>query len=106
MARGGKREGAGRKAGKVAKKTTLRKLVVERAVEALGGKTPLDVMLEAMKHEYERGGAVAAVEHAKAAAPYVHPRLANIDANVQGDFIVEVKRFAPAPDDEPAAGET
>jgi hypothetical protein len=35
-----------------------------------------------MKTAYEQDGAIAAVPYAKEAAPYIHPRLSNVDANV------------------------
>ena len=37
---------------------------------------------------------------AKDAAPYVHPRLSTVDANLSGEvgLTVNIKRFTPAPD--------
>lgn len=64
---------------------------------------PLDIMLEAIGQVYrgdengKRGrgrNAVAAFALARDAAPYVHPRLQSVDANVSGDLTVEVVRFA------------
>ena len=82
MPRGGYRPGAGRKKGAVNKATRERQEVALRALRE--GTTPLDVILEAMKSAYEKGGAEAAVPFAKEAAPYVHPKLSNVDANVNG----------------------
>lgn len=84
MARGGKREGSGRKEGTANVKT---RDVADKLAKS-GKKTPLEVMLEAMhfamsqcekttdplgkKLFYE-----AAHAHAKDAAPYIHPKLAS-----------------------------
>lgn len=99
MARGGARPGSGRKAGAATKRT---REIADRATAE--GVTPLEVMLDAMRFHYamaqheiakakEVNGEVisadlicealaAAREAAKDAAPYVHPRLSNIEANV------------------------
>lgn len=84
MARGGRRPGAGRKkgTGKPTKATELRREVALQALES--GRTPLDVMLEAMREAYSKGGALMAMAYAKEVAPYVHPKLASIDAKVDG----------------------
>jgi hypothetical protein len=93
MARGGKREGAGRKRGTPNKATQYRQKKIEES-----GVTPLDVMLESMRFHYGRyqnavanfgdgpGDNTAAVnelararEAAKDAAPYSHPKLANVE---------------------------
>lgn len=75
MARGGARAGAGRKPGAITQKAR------EIAEKGLEGVTPLDFMLEIMrntqKSDEER------FEAAKAAAPYVHARLAAVEANVK-----------------------
>ncbi len=70
--RGGKRPGAGRKAGAPNKATAAR----QEAVEA-SGLTPLDYMLSIMRDETK--ATEDRFEAAKAAAPYVHPKLANVD---------------------------
>lgn len=72
MARGGKRPGAGRKAGAPNKATAERQKAVEES-----GLTPLDYMLGIMRDE--KMTTESRFEAAKAAAPYVHPKLANID---------------------------
>lgn len=74
MARGGARAGAGRKAGSPNKATAERQAEV-----AASGLTPLDYMLQVMRDE-ERMPDVR-LDAAKAAAPYVHPKLASIDMN-------------------------
>lgn len=71
MARGGKREGAGRKPG-TPNKTTQE----QREAVAESGQTPLDYMLTVMRDlsmdDRRRD------DMAKAAAPYVHAKLAAI----------------------------
>lgn len=90
MARGGKREGAGRKAG-VPNKANFER----QARIAEGGVTPLDVLIEGMRFHYsiaeeaKRAKPVitddvtsalkSAREFAREAAPYVHPKLANVE---------------------------
>lgn len=69
--RGGKRPGAGRRAGIPNKASIARQQAV-----AASGETPLDYMLRVMRDpasDDERRDQMA-----KAAAPYVHPRLAAI----------------------------
>ena len=72
----GKREGAGRKAGSRNIKTRQ----VLEAVEATGI-TPLAYMLSVMRDE----GAESKdrMSAAAAAAPYIHPKLANIEMNAR-----------------------
>lgn len=83
MARGGKRVGAGRKAGTVTKKRTAAQAATEATIKALTeGATPLDILIGAMKEAYARGGYMAAASFAKEAAPYVHPKLSSIEAKV------------------------
>lgn len=89
MARGGARPGAGRKPGALTTKTR------EIAAQALeGGISPLDYMLQILRDDSLE--TAQRFEAAKAAAPYVHPRLANVDANMSGDVgvTVEIVRFA------------
>ena len=70
--RGGPRSGAGRKPGAINKATAK----AREAAEA-GGVMPLDFMLSVMRDE----GADRAerLDMAKAAAPYVHAKLASIE---------------------------
>ncbi len=74
MARGGKREGAGRPAGAVTKRT---REVAERALAE--GKTPLDYLLDVMRDELREPS--ERLDAAKAAAPYVHPKLSSVEMN-------------------------
>lgn len=77
MARGGNRPGAGRKAG------TPNKASVERQRKvAATGITPLDYMLKVMRDEKADAG--RRDDMAKAAAPYVHPKLASMQHTGRG----------------------
>lgn len=71
MSRGGKRPGAGRPKGAVTRRS---REVADKA--AAVGETPLEYMLQVMRNS----GASDARrdEMAKAAAPYVHPKLASM----------------------------
>ncbi len=72
MARGGKRENAGRKAG------TPNKATAERQAEiAASGITPLDYMLQVLRDESKP--LEDRMEAAKSAAPFVHPKLAAVE---------------------------
>lgn len=69
--RGGKREGAGRKKGALTERT---RAIAEGA--AAQGETPLEYMLRVLRDptvEHERRD-----DMAKAAAPYVHAKLASV----------------------------
>jgi hypothetical protein len=70
--RGGKRKGAGRPQGAPNKTTAAR-----RAAITASGEDPLDYMIRIMRDE--SASAERRDEMAKAAAPYVHPRLAAIE---------------------------
>lgn len=76
MARGGKRSGAGRKLGVG---NRINQEAREKAVAS--GETPLDYMLRIMRDieadEKRRD------DMAKAAAPFVHARLAQVDASAK-----------------------
>lgn len=72
MPRGGARTGAGRKAGTPNKATAERQQAV-----AESGLTPLDYMLSVMRDEDKQFD--VRLEAAKAAAPYVHPKLASVE---------------------------
>lgn len=101
MPRGGPRTGAGRKPGAVTKKT---REIAEKAIEQ--GITPLDVMLGTMRELWQKAeqgsvevngeGSTAkimtpldfrllAAEVAQKAAPFVHPKLSNVEAKVTAD---------------------
>lgn len=78
MPRGGKRPGAGRPKGSGTPKKKTNK-TNEIAQQAAGeGVLPLQVMLEAMRAEYAVGRLQDAAKIAAIAAPYIHPRLANL----------------------------
>lgn len=89
MARGGKREGAGRPAGAVTKRT---REVADKAVKA--GLTPLDYMLSVLRDE--RADPKDRMWAAEKAAPYVHPRLASVEHQGKdgGPMVLEIVRFA------------
>ena len=78
VAHGGSRTGAGRKAGAP---TAMNQEA--RAKAAAGGITPLDYMLGILRDDAKTEA--LRFEAAKAAAPYVHAKLANIDANVKAN---------------------
>lgn len=69
---GGRRPGAGRKKGSKDKQTEER----EKAI-AKSGLTPLDYMLSVLRNK--AADKALRMEAAKAAAPYCHPRLAQVD---------------------------
>ncbi|RWP68202.1 MAG: hypothetical protein EOR07_07615 [Mesorhizobium sp.] len=71
MARGGNRPGAGRKRGAPNKASAARQAKV-----AASGATPLDYMLKVMRDAKADPG--RRDDMAKAAAPYVHPKLASM----------------------------
>ncbi len=75
MTHGGARPGAGRKVGSATKKT---RELADKVIAS--GLTPLEFMLSVMRDE----GAERAerLDMAKAAAPYIHPRLSNVEAKV------------------------
>lgn len=72
MSRGGVRAGAGRKKGTRNKANAAR----EKAI-AESGLTPLDYLLSVMRDETEEP--TMRMDAAKAAAPFVHPKLAAIE---------------------------
>jgi len=88
MARGGSREGAGRKPG------AITRLTREIAEKGLQGVTPLDFMLEAMRDE--KNAFDVRFDAAKAAAPYVHAKLAAVDARLDIDGRLEIVINKPA----------
>lgn len=72
MARGGKREGAGRPAGAVTKRT---REMAEKATEQ--GLTPLDFMLSMLRDDTK--DIKDRMWAAEKAAPYVHAKLASVE---------------------------
>lgn len=89
MPRGGKREGAGRKAGSVTRRS---REAAERAVES--GITPLDYMLTIMRD----ADALPARRDwaAEKAAPYVHPKLAAVEHSGPDGGPIEVTNLSDA----------
>lgn len=82
MPRGGPRKGSGRPKSADTPEGKLRR---ELAIKALTeGRTPLEVMLEAMRDAYDSGGAAAAFIFAKECAPFMHPKLSAVEAKVDG----------------------
>lgn len=79
MARGGKRIGAGRKAGAATKRT---RAIADKATAE--GLTPLEVMLEAMRRHAKDEKWDEAASIAKDAAPYMHAKLASIQHTGRG----------------------
>ena len=71
MANGGARPGAGRKPG------GRNKLTKEAIAKGTDGLSPLDYLLGIMRNEGE--DAARRIDAAKAAAPYVHAKLATVD---------------------------
>ncbi len=70
--KGGKRLGAGRKKGIPNRASAAREAAI-----AASGLTPLDYMLSTMRNETKP--VALRLDMAKAAAPYVHPRLASVE---------------------------
>jgi hypothetical protein len=86
LARGGSRPGAGRPKGAATVKT---REIADAA--AASGESPLDFLLRIMRTSEDEAKQLDA---AKAAAPYVHPRLAAVDLGNKDDkpFVTEVRR--------------
>jgi hypothetical protein len=57
---------------------------------------PLEVMLDAMRSHYEAGDLDKAAAFAKDAAPYVHPRIANIEVSGNPDAPIEIRDMTNA----------
>lgn len=89
MARGGSREGAGRKPGGA---NLMNKEA--RAAAAEGGIMPLDYMLDVLRDVTAEPA--ARMDAAKAAAPYVHAKLASVEHSGKdgGPMVLEIVRFA------------
>ena len=89
MSHGGKREGAGRKPG-----TPTRMNEEARKQAAEGGLMPLDYMLAILRDE--KNAPDARMDAAKAAAPYVHAKLASVEhkGDGGGPLVLEIVRFA------------
>lgn len=77
MAKGGKREGAGRPKGTFA---PAKKKLLDR-IAASDRKLPLEIMLEAMEEAYKAGGAIEAFPIAEKVAPYLHPKMQAVEVS-------------------------
>lgn len=73
--KGGKRVGAGRKPGSVTRKT---REIAEKTLAS--GLSPLEYLLSIMRNDSLEQN--VRVDAAKSAAPYIHPRLSNVEADV------------------------
>ncbi|MBV9995533.1 MAG: hypothetical protein JO127_09995 [Caulobacteraceae bacterium] len=74
-------------------KGTPNKATAAKVAEiAASGLTPLDYLLSIMRDEDRPTD--ERVEAAKAAAPYVHPKLASIQAKVEGGWMTHEERLA------------
>jgi hypothetical protein len=98
MARGGARKGAGRKPGSEKPITKVRKALAE-TVMTDGDLTPLHVMIGAMRQAHAEGRAKDAAFYANMAAPYVHPKLSNVNANHSGEVKATVMVVSEFPDE-------
>lgn len=101
MSRGGARPGAGRKKGDLQKRTRE----VAEKVAASGEMTPLEVMLEVMRKARDASDDSMALDAAKAAAPYIHPRLAAVEHSGTDGGPIQIQRVErvivdPAADDD------
>lgn len=110
--RGGARPNAGRKKGAATKKT---REIANKAAEQ--GITPLEVMLKTMTELMNEAQALkqnpaggedgqspikmmmAAANVAKDAAPYIHPRLANVSVEASGEMSFTITTGVPKKDD-------
>lgn len=75
---------AGRKTGGRQKGTPNKKTAALLERVSAEGLTPLDVMLQVMREYVEAGDREMALDAAAKAAPYVHPKLSSIAAEVSG----------------------
>lgn len=74
MSHGGKRQGSGRKVGSVTKRT---REIADKAIKE--GVTPLEVMVKIMNDALAIQDIPTALDAAKSAAPYIHPRLQAVE---------------------------
>ncbi len=75
-------------------KGAIAKLSAEAKAKGHDGLSPLDYMLQILRDE--KNPQAVRLTAAQAAAPYVHAKLASIDANISGQvgLVVEIVRFA------------
>jgi hypothetical protein len=87
MARGGRREGAGRKRGTLSKVSKSRLLAAEAQAKAqAAGVTPLEFLCSIYRDESQpQAVRIAAAE---AAMPYMHPKLAMVATKVDAQVLV------------------
>lgn len=88
MAHGGARTGAGRKPGAA---TKLNEAARQKALE--GGLTPLDYMLSVLRDE--SNSMADRMDAAKAAAPYVHAKLASVEHTGKGGGAIAISIDRP-----------
>lgn len=81
----GKKTGGGSRKGRPNKSTLARKALI-----AASGLSPLEYMLERLRNTSLP--AAERLDAAKAAAPYVHPRLNSVDMHGSVDVVEEVRR--------------
>ena len=93
MPKGGPRPNSGRKPGSPNKKTAelQRKIAAE-------GITPLEYMLQVLRSK--NSNKLEKLDAAKAAAPYLHPRLSSVDMSTKGDTTLRVISDRPMTEDE------
>lgn len=92
MAKGGKRPGAGRPRGAKSKSTIERDLRLQQSIARAHeqGISPLEVMLSTMRTLWKEGRWLQACQIAKDAAPYVHPRLTAVGAQLdEGKSVIK-----------------
>lgn len=77
--RGGYREGSGRKKGSTHKVSLS---TVQAIIEKEEFQSPLEIILKIMNQAYESEDYKLALEAAKGAAPYLHARLNEVNANI------------------------
>ena len=81
--KGGARKGAGRPPGAAGKRTKLTRAIAEKAIAE--GITPLEVMLKTMRKLWDEKKMLEACAIAKECAPYLHPKLCSVSADVNVD---------------------
>ncbi|QWD86080.1 hypothetical protein AOC19_04270 [Polynucleobacter asymbioticus] len=83
---GGRRPGSGRRKGSPTEKTTK----VARDFVQSEAMTPLEVILRCMSDKVDQGEYEAAFPYAVAAAPYIHAKLGNSQAQILQPMITKV----------------
>lgn len=90
--RGGYREGSGRKKGSTHKVSLS---TVQDIMDKEDFQNPLEIILKIMNKAYENEDYKLALEAAKGAAPYLHARLNEVNANIH-----QMKKIQDMSDDE------